>query len=146
MHIKVMPSQIPRVWEAVKFAVVQLDEIPNEQMQQYCVWMLHQLLSEKAQCWVTLNDDRMLLNVSITRIADNAFTGQRELHLQCLYAFQGLTDQTITEALTLYRAFARKSGCVVIAGSSRHHRARELMERHGFQKQYHTYTLDIGGE
>ncbi len=144
MHIRVMPSQIPQVWEAVKFAIVQLDEIPNEQMQDYCVWMLHQLLSEKAQCWVTLNEDRILLNVSITRIVVNQFTNELELHLQCLYAFQGLTDSTVEEALTLYRMFAKKVGCKRVTGASKHPRARAVMEQHGFQKQYHTYTLDIG--
>jgi len=140
-----MPSQIPMVWEPVKYAVYQLNEIPNEQMSDYCVWLLHQLLSEKAQCWVTLNEDRVLLNVSITRITANPFTKQKELHLQCLYAFQGLTDTTVQEALSLYRAFAGQNGCVVVTGASRHPRARALMEKHGFQPQYHTYTLDIGG-
>jgi hypothetical protein len=140
-----MPSQIPKVWEAVKYAVHQLDEIPAEQMPAYRVWLLHQLLSEKAQCWVTLNEDRVLLNVSLTRISTNTSTGRRELHLQCLYAFQGLTDQTVTEALALYRAFAKQSGCAIITGASRHSRACALMEQHGFQPQYRTYTLGIGG-
>jgi len=145
MHIKVMPSQIPQVWEAVKFAIVQLDEIPNEQMPDYCVWLLHQLLAEKAQCWVTMNEDRILLNVSITCIVPNAFTKEPELHLQCLYAFQGLTEQTVREAIVLYQQFAKKAGCVRITGASKHPRACVIMEQHGFQPSYKTYTLAVGG-
>jgi len=145
MHIRVLPPQIPTVWEAVKYAVVQLDEVPPEQLNDYLLWMLQQLLSEKAQCWVTLNEDRVLLNVSLTRIVENPFTKNPELHLQCLYAFQGLTEHTITEALTLYRQFAKKAGCVTVTGSSRHPRACALLEQYGFQPGYKTYTLAVEG-
>lgn len=145
MHIKVTPQQIPQVWEAVKYAITQLNEVPNEQLPDYLRWMLHQLLSEKAQCWVTLNEQRILLNVSITRITVNAFTQERELHLQCLYAFQGLTDHIVLEALTLYRQYANKTGCVRVTGASRHPRACAIMEQHGFQPEYKTYTLALEG-
>lgn len=145
MHIRVLPSQIPQVWEAVKYAVVQLNEVPPEELDEYLVWMLQQLLSEKAQCWVTLNDDRILLNVSITRIVTNTFTKEPALHLQCLYAFQGLTDSTVEEALMLYRQFAKKTGCTQVTGASRHPRACALMEQHGFKPEYKTYTLAVEG-
>lgn len=143
MHIKVLPSQIPQVWEAVKYAIVQLNEVPQEHMKAYLLWMLHQLLSEKAQCWVTLNEQRILLNVSITRIATNPFTKEPELHLQCLYAFQGLTDHIVTEALALYRQFAKSVGCARITGASRHPRACAIMEQYGFQPNYRTYTFSV---
>jgi len=145
MHIRVLPPNIPKVWEAVKYAVVQLDEIPNEQLPDYFVWLLQQLLSEKAQCWITLNEDRVLLNVSITRITTHPFTKEKVLHIQCLYAFQGLTDTTVAEALSLYKEFAKSVGCRTVTGASRHPRACTLMEKHHFQPEYKTYTLAAEG-
>lgn len=145
MHIKVTPQQVPKVWETVKYAITQLDEVPNERLSAYLLWMLHQLLSEKAQCWVTLNEQRILLNVSITRIVTNPFTHERELHLQCLYAFQGLTEHIVLEALALYRQYAKRTACVRVTGASRHPRACAIMEQHGFQPEYKTYTLALEG-
>lgn len=143
MHIKVMPSQIPQVWEAVKFAIAQLNEVPDDQRPAYYVWILQELLSEHAQCWVTLNDDRILLNISITRIVENLWTKERELHIHCMYAFQGITDTTASALLHLYTDCARSMGCVRVVGASRHPRACAVMEQQGLTPYYRTYVKEV---
>jgi hypothetical protein len=145
MHIRVLPSQIPQVWEAVKYAVVQLDEVPQEQHNAYFVWLLQDLLSEKAQCWVTLNEDRVLLNVSLTRLVEHAWTQERELHVSCMYAFQGLTDETVTALLQMYMDCAKTMGCVRVVGTSRHPRAYAVMERQGLVPYARTYVKHVEG-
>lgn len=144
MHIKVMPSQIPQVWEAVKYAIAQMNEIPNEQMSAYYVWLLQDLLSEKAQCWITLNEERVLLNVSVTRIVKQGWTNENELHVHCMYAFQGLTDTTVATLLQMYVDFASVMGCKRVIGASRHPRACAVMEQQGLTPYYRTYVKEVG--
>lgn len=144
MHIKVMPSQIPIVWEAVKYAIVQLNEIPNEQLSAYFVWLLQDLLSEKAQCWVTRNEERILLNISVTRIVEQTWTKERELHVHCMYAFQGLTGTTVATLLQMYVDFAKARGCARVIGASRHPRACAVMEEQGLALYYRTYVKEVG--
>ena len=145
MHIKVPPSQIPLVWETVKYAIAQLGEVPDAQLPAYYVWLLQELLSEHAQCWVTLNEDRVLLNVSITRIVEQTWTKERELHIHCMYAFQGITDTTATALLALYVDCARSMGCTRVVAASRHPRAFAVMEQQGLTPYYRTYVKDVEG-
>jgi len=145
MHIRVLPTQVPVVWEAVKYAVVQLHEIPNEQLNSYCIWLLHELLTEKAQCWITLNDERMLLNISVTRIVDQEWTKERELHVHCMYAFQGLTDTTMAALIQRYMDFAKVEGCKRVISATRHPRVMALMEAQGLSPYYRTYVKEVEG-
>lgn len=144
MHIKVMPSQIPQVWEAVKYAIVQMNEVPNEQLSAYFVWLLQDLLSEKAQCWITLNEERVLLNVSVTRTIEQGWTKERELHVHCMFAFQGLTETTVATLLQMYVDFAKTMGCTRIIGASRHPRGCAVMEQQGLTPYYRTYVKEVG--
>ena len=143
MHIKLLPSQIPMVWEHIKFGIAQIGEVPNEYMNTYCVHLLHRLLSGSYQCWVLLNADRVLLNISVTKITEDPFQGARELWIEGFYAFQGTTVTSMTELFSLYRAFAKKMGCARVAASSRVPRAKEILEQHGFVAQRQVYTLSV---
>jgi hypothetical protein len=145
MLIKVLPNQIPLVWEHVKFAVTQINEIAPENLTAALTRLLHDLLNEKAQCWVTLNQDRVLLNISITRVGDNSITGERELNCLFLYAYQGMTDSACKGIIAAFREFARITGCTRITGASRHPRLCELLEQHGLIPEYRTFTLTVEG-
>ncbi len=145
MHIKVLPTQIPLVWEHIKFGISQIGEIPNECMGTYYVHLLHQLLSGRYQCWVLLNPDRVLLNVSITRIIDDPRQGERELYIEGFYAFQGTTVTSMTELISLYTQFAKQAGCAKLTADSRVPRAREILEQHGFVPQRQKYALRVEG-
>lgn len=145
MHIRVLPTQIPLVWEHVKWAVAQINEIPSENLREGLVRLLYGLLSEKAQCWVTLNEERVILNVSVTQIGDNTITGERELRWLFFYAYQGTTEHIGQNIIAAFRTFARDSGCTRITGASRNPRACALMEQHGFVPEYRTFALPVEG-
>lgn len=145
MLIKILPTQIPLVWEHVKYAVAQINEIPPTHLSEALTRILYDLLSGKAQCWVTLNEDRVILNVSVTRIGVNTVTGERELHWLFFYAYQGTTEHIRKELVRVFRECAREEGCVRVTGASRNPRACELLEQGGFTPEYRTFALTVEG-
>ena len=146
MLIKVLPTQIPLVWEHIKYAIVQVNEIPPEHLTEALITVLHDLLSDKAQCWVTLNEDRVILNVSVTRVEYNNLSGEHCFHWLFLYAYQGMTDQTCKALVAAFRQHAKQLGCTRVTGASRNPRACALMEQHGFTPEYRTYFIPVGDE
>ena len=143
MHIKVLPTQIPLVWEHIKFAIAQIGEIPSECMETYYIHLLHQLLSGRYQCWVKLNTDRILLNISVTRIVEDLRQGTRELYIEGFYAFQGTTTTSMAELISLYKQFAKQAGCTEETADSSVTRAKEILEQHGFIPQRQKYALRV---
>lgn len=143
MHIKLLPSQIPLVWEHIKFGIAQIGEVPNEEMSRFSVNLLCQLLSEKAQCWVTFNEERIILNISVTRIDQLIWTGEKELYLEGFYAFSGTTPTSLNDIVRSWQDFAKSAGCVRVTASSRVPRACTLLEEHGFKLRRRSYALAL---
>ena len=139
--IRATPTQIPMLWEAIKYAVANADELGTDAIGPYCQWLLQALLSERAQCWVSLNEERLLLSLMVTMIFRNQFTGEKELTAHGLYAFQGFTENTMDQGFALLRDFASASGCAVITCVSRHARMWEIFQTHGWTEQHRTFQL-----
>lgn len=145
MHIRVMPAQIPLVWEHIKYGVSQIGQVANESLSRYCIKLLCDLLSEKAQCWVQLNDERLLLNITVTKIVQDRDTNERELNVEGLYAYQGTTPTGMAIHRNHYQEFAKLAGCSRITVTSRVPRAWEILEQNGFKLQCRTYAFPVEG-
>ena len=57
MVIELLPDQVPRLWDAIKYGVVHTGNISEKDRPAYLCCLLHALLSSKANCFVWLNDD-----------------------------------------------------------------------------------------
>ncbi len=145
IRARILPVQIPQFWEAIKFVCVQVNEVSKEEMPSYFNELLHALLSDKAQCFIRLGDDRTLEEVAITRIIINKITGEKYLFLQCLYSFKATTDDVWKQGCNLLIDLAKKEGCSYISFNSRHERIWEIGKMLGFKEKYKTFELKIGG-
>ena len=145
MLIKVLPTQIPLVWEHIKYAIVQVNEIPPEHLTTSLITVLHDLLSGKAQCWITMNEAHVILNVSVTRVEYNNLSGEHSLHWLFLYAYQGMTDHICRTIITAFQQHAKHLRCTRVTGVSRNPRACTLMEQHGFTPEYRTFFIPVEG-
>lgn len=143
MHIKVLPLQIPLVWEHIKYGIVQTGETPPEHLPRQYVQLLCDLLSEKAQCWVRLNENRIILNISITKILQNPTTDHRELYIDGFYAYQGTTFTGMEELFVLLKDFARQAECSRITTSTGVTRAQDILLQHGFQEDRISYKVEL---
>ena len=145
MIIKLLPQQVPALWEAIKLAAVQSDEIPTEVITPYLHRLLQALLSDAMQCFVRLDEARTLLSLMITSILVNQFTGQRELVVRCFYSFRMVSDADAAEAMTLIEGFARAQHCDFLSCDSRHSRVWQLVSDHGWREQSRHYIYALKG-
>jgi len=145
MPVRILPVQIPKLWEVIKFACVQADEINREDMPSYFNKLLHALLSDKAQCFLSLNDDRTVRVVLITQITIDKTTNEKYLFLQCLYSFQKVQDEVWGKDWHFIMDFAKKEQCSYISFNSRNERIWEITKLLGFKEKYRRFDLKTGG-
>lgn len=143
MIIKILPKQIPVFWNAIKFAATQADEIDSKNMQPYLNELLHALLSNKAQCFVSLDNNRVLTGLLITRLCVDKITGDNFLLLQAVYTWQILPDEMWRETYELFLAFAAKEKCKYLLFTSRNPNIWDRTEKLGFKEKTRTFTLEI---
>jgi hypothetical protein len=143
MILKLLANQVPMFWEAVKFASIQADEVDSKDMPDYLNELLQSLLSEKAQCFIRLDDNRCLIGLLITRIQVNKITGVKVLNLQCLYSWKSQDDSTWANDFVYLRTFAHEAGCAGAIFSSRNSAVWELARKVGFKEQTRTYAIGI---
>jgi hypothetical protein len=143
MIIKLLSGQIPTFWEAIKFGATQADEVDEKDLQPYLNELLHALLSDKAQCFVGLDDKRSLVGVLVTRIGIDKITGDKFLFIQSVYTWERLEDSVWKETYDLFSQFALKEQCKYLSFSSRNPAIWDRTEKLGFKERTRTYTLQL---
>lgn len=143
MIIKLIPKQVPVFWEAIKVATTQADEVDSKDLQSYLNELLHALLSDKAQCFVGLDDNRTLIGILITRIGIDKITNDKFLLLQAVYTWEKLEDQVWKDTYDLFRSFAIKEGCKELLCNSRNPAIWNKVGMLGFKEKTRTFVLQI---
>jgi len=143
MIVKLLSKQVPVFWDAIKFAAAQADEVDNKDLQPYLNELLHALLSDKAQCFVNLDDKRTLTGLLITRIGIDRITGDKFLLLQSVYTWKILDDQVWRDTYNLFRQFAIKEDCKYLLFNSRNPAIWDRTKKLGFKEKVRTFTLSV---
>ena len=143
MIIKILSKQVPLFWEAIKFATIKADEVESKDLQPYFNELLHSLLSDKAQCFVGLDDKKTLIGILITRVLVDRITEEKYLLLQSVYTWEKLEDQVWGETFDLFRQFAVKEGCKYLSYSSSNPAIWDRAEKLGFKEKTRTFSLQI---
>ena len=143
MFIKLTPEQIPRLWDAIKFAVSHLDDVNEKDRPLYLNRLLHALLSSKAWCIVRINKDRELLSIGILRILDNDITGESSIFIECLYSFARTSINVWEEVMELIIKYAKKEKCNKVAAYSSNPRIFDIVKELGFNERYRYFEMEI---
>jgi len=143
MIIRILPTQVPQLWEAIKFTLVQADEINKEDMPYYFNKLLHGLLNEKAQCFIRLSDDRRLLMLLITRIIIDQITGNKDLFIQGIYSWAVVNKENWQDDYNFVKEFAKSEQCKRISCESRNKRIWQLCEKLGFRENLRSFIFDL---
>lgn len=143
MITKILSTQIVIFWETIKHCTVRADEVDRKDLQPYLNELLRALLNDKAQCWVRLDENRVLMAMMITRINIDKVTGEKYLHLQGLYSFQVVSDDIWKKDIVFIRKFAEKESCSYISFNSRHKKVWELGKTLGFQEKHRVFNFRL---
>ena len=141
--IKLLSIQIPKVWELIKFVVTKAEEVDEKDLPAALNCLLHLLLSDKAQCWVRLDNDRNIISLLITQITIDKITARKDLHVRCLYSFRHVPSEKWQEDFDLLIRFGKQEKCDKITSASKHSRIWEIASYLGWKETYRLFSYDL---
>ena len=144
MIVKLPVVQIPTFWEIIKFAIASVYMVKSDNYRSVFNLALHKLLNDQAQCWVRLNDKRMLIALTLTEIQMDKITGVKSLFVPVLYSWRPTGNEEWREDFEFIVEFARKIDCKQITCESDVARCWEIYKECGFNETTRKYSLKIG--
>jgi len=141
--IKLLSTQITQYFEAIKFAATTADEVDKEDLQPYLIELLHDLLSDKAQCWIRLDENRTIIALLITKFKVNKINNRKSLHLQCIFSYNEVPLNIWQKDFDMLIQFAKQEGCKNITFNSRHQKIWELTKSFGCREQYRSFAFGL---
>ena len=146
MIIKILPLQIPQFWEAIKSTIRSVVPASTSQdIQVLYVEALHALLNDKAQCFVCLDNNRILKGMILTRIGVDKVVGCTYIQFELAYAWDKLTNEDWQETYELVMLFCKKADCKYMLIKSINPRILEMAARYGFTKKFEIHQAQIRG-
>ena len=143
MPIRLLPDQIPAFWEAIKYASVNTNMVEEKYRGRYLNRLLYLLLSDKAQCFVELDDQRRLEKIMITKIVQDEITDNKTLFISALYAFRKGSEMTWLKHLDWFRDFARSRGCRTMTTWIYDEKVARICERVGMRNRIKSYVMEV---
>lgn len=146
MILKILSTQVSTYWELIKFAVTTVDEVDKEDLQPYLIELLHALLSDKAQCWIRLDEKRTIIALLITRIRVNKITAKKSLYLQSIFSYRQVPLDIWQKDFNMLVQFAKQEGCKKITFDSRNPRIWEITTSFGCLERYRSFEFRLKDE
>jgi len=132
-------------WEAIKFACSKADSIDEKFYAAYFNELLQALLSDKAQCFVVLDNSRILHRIIITRIVCDKLRDDSELLIQCMYSMTQASNEDVQKHFAFAVDTAKSLGCKKLTWKSSNPRIWEWAEMVGCFEQTRIFSYNIGG-
>lgn len=145
MIIKLIPSQIPAYWDIIKHAALNADAVPEKAMGGYCINLLLDLLSSKAICLVSANNEKAIQRILIVGFEQDGLFGTKTMVFRVLYGFDSGTEQDWIEDSSKVYEWAVYENCDLIKAFSKSERVFDLAKTYGFKKAGETYVLPLRG-
>jgi len=143
MYLKVLSTQIPQLWDIIKFSVGKVYKIEKNSDFIFNN-VLQNLLNDKYQCFVSLSDDRKIDSLVITELYIHKISGVRTLNIACLYSFKYRDLEGWKEFFDLIADFAKSQNCSSITAESFNTRIWEIAEYLGFIESSRIFTYKLG--
>jgi hypothetical protein len=143
MSIKLLPNQIPLLWESIKFAATKADRVNEKDLPFYLNRLLADLLSDKAQCFIRITPEHQLRALAITRFIQDVITGEKSLVVSCLYSFEPAQDGQWKSDMDEISRFAKVNGCKVISMYSSNNRVFDIVTMLGFKERFRNFSMEI---
>lgn len=146
MVIKLQPTQVSALWEAIKVSAVKANKIPENFEQAYANKVLEALLSGRYEAWVLYsetNQERHIHAIGITSIVEDTMQGFTYLSMHTLFGFRPLTDELKLETWEAMKAYGKANGCHKLMTTTGHPRIKELAEMVGMSEESTTYGYTL---
>lgn len=141
--LRLVPDQIPAVWEHIKLAVAKVEGITENIYEVYFNELFYKLLNGNCQCFIELDEDRSVRKVYVTRVETDQLRDIKVLHVLIVYSFIHSDEQAWTESYEFIRECAKSFGCKQMMTTSAVPRVWEVCKMLGLKEKYRTFTIDV---
>lgn len=143
MLVRMLANQTPQFWEAIKFACREAEVVKGEDYQVFFTNLLHALLSDKAQCFIQINENRTITGLFITKVLGDKITGDKQFCLQVAHSWIPLEETAVRGMLSFLCDHARHEGCACVTFESNSRRALTLAGKLGFTERSKTFEYRL---
>lgn len=143
MTIQILPNQISKVWDSIKYAIAKVERLSEADIKSYYNTLLVALLNDKAQCFVRLDENKQLIGIAVTRLINDEVTGDKALVVSCLYSFKSVDMEFWKSDIEMIKQFARTSGCKKIIAYSTNERVYEIVQSIGFTERFRSFIMEV---
>lgn len=132
MLIKLLPVQISKMWDIIRYGLIRTWPIGTEEGSERVQDVLRNLLSETVQCWVAMDGDEFVGFV-LTRISICDVTGSRSLNLMSVFGFKAVPDSFWEMGMKMFVEFAKANDCKFVTATSDNVKILRLLEGFNFK-------------
>jgi len=141
--IKLLSTQIATYWELIKYAALRSMQIEDRYLQGGLIWLLHELLSDKAQCWFRIDDQRNVIAVVLTQMQIDKSINTKSLHVLALFSYRYVPIEEWQRGFDLLKEFGRKEQCNNIIFSTNNPKMMEIDKALGCEQTYTSFVYDL---
>jgi len=144
MMLKLLSNQIPDYWEVIKHTISNTDAVEDQNLPGYLNNLLHDLLSDKAQCFFRIDpESRKIYTVVVTRIEENRLSGYKTFIMQSVFSFEAEDIKKRELERDFLKDFAKRRECSSIVFKSPHPAAWKLGKAMGFKEIHRAYMYQL---
>lgn len=140
MIVKLLPEQVSKYWEVIKYSAVTADMVPTDRVSDYCIRLLVDLLSEKAVCLVKIVNGNITKVLILSFLVDSV-TNEKTMVVRSLYSFAKSSDSDWEEDSLKFYNFAKKNECTKITLSTNNSLMEKIVRGIGFHEEAKTFSL-----
>lgn len=141
MLIRLQSVQIPNYWEQIKFSACKADQVKDEDISEYSVKLLLDLLNDKVQCVISNGKDRKIHRIYIIAIIMDSVTNDRTLVLKTVYGFVKSGPGTWKYETDQILEYARKMECKKISLTTYNNAVVKLANMYGMEETSKNFTM-----
>jgi len=146
MLIKMLPEQISKFWDVIKYGVEQsLPPIAGEHPDKINR-ILSAALSGSVDVWASyVKDDgnRILEGIVLTRILYDGVSGTKNLLIYTVYGYNAVDDESYMKIFTTLVKYAKAKGCLQLVGYTTLSYLADICKEFGADTSYTFVSFDI---
>lgn len=144
MLIKLLPDQIAKHWDTIRFGLIHSLPPMTEPTPEVLQNILRNLLIEKMQCWISFDQaEKDIYGVILTYVSVDPQSEYRTLIIYSLYVFSTAKRDIWEEGLRGIEEFAKASNCGKLAAYTAVPEIISIGEKLNFQTSYRYITKDM---
>lgn len=146
MLVQLLPDQVSRFWDIIKFAVDEsLPPIVGEHPDRLNR-ILSSILSGKTQCWASYrreNEKIVFEGICLTKFLYDEASNTKNLLLYSVYGYEKTENEAWAEAFIATSKFAKANGCNEVVGYTNVDHLIEKAKLFGGNTEYTYITFNV---